>query len=226
MLRPDQRDAILQFDSCKLANAIERLNLRLRNEGFTRPGLHCMTGGFPAILGYAVTSRVRCDDPPMKGYSYYDLAGWWALLRAQPGPCIAVIEDLDAHPGQGAVLSDVHARVLRSLGCEAIVTNGAVRNVPTLAKMGFAAFAGHIAMSHEYVHMVAWETEVEIFGLRIAPGDLLYADVHGALLLPEEEVDAILSTARDQAAKERRIFDLCQSPDYSFERLREEMRTL
>jgi 4-hydroxy-4-methyl-2-oxoglutarate aldolase len=226
MLRAEQRDAIFQFDTCKLANAIERLNLRLRNEGFTRPGLHCMTGRFAAVLGYAVTSRVRCDDPPMKGYSYYDLADWWALLRAQPGPHVAVIEDLDAHPGQGAVLSDVHAVILRSLGCEGVVTNGAVRNVPALAQLGFAAFAGQIAMSHEYVHMVACETEVEVFGLRIAPADLIYADVHGALLLPEDRVDDILRAAHDQVAKERRIFDLCRSPEHSFDKLREEVKRL
>jgi regulator of RNase E activity RraA len=226
MLRPEQREAILQFDTCKLVNAIERLNLRLRNEGFTRPGLRCTTGGFSAVLGYAATSRVRCDDPPMKGYSYYDLVDWWALLRAKRMPLVVVIEDLDSRPGQGAVLSDVHAVVLRSLGCEGVITNGAVRNVPALAQMGFPAFAGHIAMSHEYVHMVSFETDVEVFGLRIRPGDLIYADVHGALLLPEDRVDDVVGLARDQVEKERRVFDLCRSSQYSFDRLREDVTKL
>jgi 4-hydroxy-4-methyl-2-oxoglutarate aldolase len=226
MLNAQQRASILRFDTCKLANAIERLNLRLKNEGFTHSGLHCVTGGFPSVLGYAVTSRVRCEDPPMKGYSYYDLTAWWELVRTRPAPRIAVIEDLDANPGRGAVVSDFHAEILASLGCDGVVTNGAVRDVPALARIGFPAFAGHIAMSHEYVHMVSHGTEVEIFGLRISPGDLIYVDVHGVLLLPEDRLDDIVRTAGEMVSKERRILDLCRSSGFSFDELRMEVKTL
>jgi hypothetical protein len=60
-------EAIRQFDTCTIANAIEHFRVRLRNEGFTRPGLQCVTGGSPRLLGYAATCRVRSADPPMSG---------------------------------------------------------------------------------------------------------------------------------------------------------------
>src|SRR5260370_14005879 len=41
-------DCIRQFDTCTIGNAIEHFRVRLRNEGFTRPGLRCVTGGSPA----------------------------------------------------------------------------------------------------------------------------------------------------------------------------------
>src|ERR1035437_3943329 len=63
-------DAIRQFDTCTIANAIEHFRVRLRNEGFTRPGLRCVTGGSPRLLGYAATCRMRSADPPMSGHAY------------------------------------------------------------------------------------------------------------------------------------------------------------
>jgi hypothetical protein len=72
MLSPAQLEAIQQFDTCTIANAIEQFGVRLRNEGFTRPGLHCVTRGSTRVLGYAATSKVRSSDPPITGGSYLD----------------------------------------------------------------------------------------------------------------------------------------------------------
>jgi 4-hydroxy-4-methyl-2-oxoglutarate aldolase len=224
VLSPEQRDAILQFDTCKIANAIEKLGIRLRNEGFTSTGLRCVTRGFATILGYAVTSKVKCADPPIKGYSYYDLADWWERILTRPAPRIAVIQDVDAKPGQGAVLSDIHAEVLRALGCQAVVTNGAVRNVPELARTGFPAFASFITMSHSYVHMIEHGTAVEILGLSITPEDLLYVDVHGVLSIPKDCVDDIIRIAREQSVRERKIIDLCRSDNFYLDTLRSAMK--
>src|SRR5579872_5101627 len=89
-------EAIRQFDTCTIANAIEQFGVRLRNEGYTRPGLVCVTGGFPTLLGYAATFRIRTADPPMKGNSYLDRTDWWATIDRLPLPRLAVIQDLEA----------------------------------------------------------------------------------------------------------------------------------
>ena len=220
MLTKEQRSEILRYDTCKIANAIESLNIRLRNEGFTHPGFRSVTVGFPAVLGYAVTSTVRCADPPMKGYSEYHLVDWWENIDKHPSPRIAIIQDIDDPPGQGAVLSDVHAHVLRALDCHAVVTNGAIRNVASLARLNFPAFSAHITMSHAYVHMVEFDVPVHILGLPIKPADLVFADIHGALLIPEDLIVDILRRAAEMSAKERTIIDLCQSREFSIQALR------
>lgn len=227
ILTAEQRQAILRFDTCKLANAIERLGFRLRNEGFTRPGLRCVTGGSPRVLGYAVTSCVKTTDPPMHGYrTYYDLTDWWSVIETRPHPRVAVIQDVDAEPGTGAVLSDVHANVLQALGCCGVVTNGSVRNVEALAVMRFPAFSQSVSMSHAYVHMVNFGGPVEILGLRIAPSDLIYVDVHGALLLPSGEIDDIIRIAQELASKEAAVITLCLSGNVSIHRIREAVKDL
>src|SRR5450755_1319731 len=87
-------EAIRQFDTCTIANAIEHFRVRLRNEGFTRPGLQCVTGGSPHLIGYAATCRVRSADPPMSGTAYVDRTDWWETIGLLPVPRIAVFEDL------------------------------------------------------------------------------------------------------------------------------------
>lgn len=220
MLSAILRNQILQFDTCKIANALECLKLRLKNEGFTHPGLHCFTGGFPAVLGYAVTSRVKTADPPLKGSSHFDPLDWWSLIGSRPGPKIAVIQDVDHNPGQGAVLSDVHAEILRALDCHSLITNGAVRNLPALAAMSFPAFSQFVTASHAYVHMIDFDTPVDIFGLHVKPGDLIYADIHGALVLPLDALDDLVRVAHEQSAKERAIIDLCRSGQFSIANLK------
>ncbi len=63
-------DAIAGFDTCTVANAIETFGMRLRNEGYTRRGLHAVAGGFPCAIGFAATCRIHADGPPMTGGFY------------------------------------------------------------------------------------------------------------------------------------------------------------
>lgn len=163
------------------------------------------------MLGHAITSRVKCDGPPLKGaHSYFDLGDWWETVEDQPWPRIAVIEDMDRAPGGGTVLSDVHAHVLQSLGCQAVVTNGAVRDVEALAAIGFAAFAAHVGMSHAYIRMVEFGSAVSILGTRVTPGELIYADVHGMLRIPREAVDEVIAVLLEREALEAQVVDLCR----------------
>jgi hypothetical protein len=95
-LRRSILEAIRQFDTCTIANAIEHFRVRLRNEGFTRPGLRFVTGAAPRLLGYGATCRVRSADPPMSRNAYVDRTDWWETIALLPVPRIAVFQDLDA----------------------------------------------------------------------------------------------------------------------------------
>lgn len=220
-LTAGQISALRAFDTCTVANAIEEFRLRLRNEGFTLPGLRCLTGPCATVLGFAMTCRIRAADPPLAGSLYLDRTDWWAAVQAAPAPRVAVIEDLDPSPSTGACVGEVHSAILRALGCEAVITNGAVRDLPAVTRMGFHLFAPSIAVSHAYRHMVDFGTEVEILGLKIRSSDLLLADCHGVLSVPVEiagELPAVAATIR---ARERRIVDACLSPDFSIDKLRQ-----
>lgn len=219
-------NAIRRLGTCIVANAIETFNVRLRNEGYTWPGLKCVTGNLPPMLGYAATSRVRTENPPPKGLSYYDRTDWWDAIELLPIPRVAVIQDIDSTPGHGSSVGEVHAAILRSLSCEGVVTNGSVRDIPVVAAMQFPMFARGVSVSHSYIHMVDFGGPVHICGLAIRPGDLLYGDCHGLLSIPIE-IAAEIPQAAEKIARERKsIVDLCQSPDFSLEKLRKQVQQI
>jgi regulator of RNase E activity RraA len=69
------------------------------------------------------------------------------------------------------------------------------------------------------MHIVDFGTPVEIFGLPVKPGDLLYADIHGVVSIPHEIAARIPEAAARIRTKEREIIDLCQSPGFSLKKL-------
>ena len=217
-------DALRQFDTCTIANAIEEFGVRLRNEGFTRPGLQNVTGGHSKLLGYAATCRVRSADPPISGGSYFDRTDWWDLIQALPVPRIAVIQDLEAGSSIGSTVGEVHASILKAFGCAGVITNGAVRDIPGVTRLGFPMFASSVAVSHAYLHVVDYCSRVDICGLEIHPGELLFADCHGVISIPLEIAAELPRVAARVHENEQRIIDLCQSPDFSPRKLREAIR--
>ena len=225
MLTSSQLKAIRQFDTCTIANAIEEFGVRLRNEGFTRPGLRCVTDSNACVLGYAATSKVRLANPPMTGGVHFDRTDWWENMGSVPEPRIAVIQDLDAAPANGACVGEVHAAILKALRCIGVITNGAVRDIPAVCELGFPMFAGSVAVSHAYMHSVDRGQPVEIFGLRIRAGDLLYADCHGVVSIPLEIAADLPEAAARIRSKEQRIVQVCLSPDFSTEELLKEIRS-
>lgn len=216
-------DALRRFDTCRLANAIEEFDVRLRNEGYARPGLRCLFPELPGMLGYAVTVQIRCSNPPPTGHIYPDRTDWWAALESMPEPRVAVIEDIDPHPGMGAFVGEVHAAILQALRCAGAVTNGAVRDLPGVRALGFPLFACNLSVSHAYAHIVNFNEPVRTCGLPVQPGDLLYGDCHGLLSIPPGIARELPSVAARQETRDREILDLCRSADFSISRLRAEV---
>ncbi len=223
-LPPETLAAIARFDTCTIANAIEKFGVRLRNEGYTRPGLRCMTGGFTSIIGYAATCRVHSADPPISGGVYTESTGWWPAIERLPRPRIAVIQAADNDAG-GSTAGEVHAAILKAFHCAGLITNGGVRDLPGVMRLGFPMFARNVSLSHAYAHLVDIGHPVEIFGLRIHSGDLIYADCHGAISIPLDIAPKIPEAAAEIRARERRIVEVCESRDFTPERLREVIRS-
>jgi 4-hydroxy-4-methyl-2-oxoglutarate aldolase len=223
-LPPEALEAISRFDTCTIANAIEQFGIRLRNEGYTRPGLRCFTGGFTPIIGYAATCRVHSADPPVCGGAYIESTGWWTAIEKIPVPRIAVIH-VGGDDAGASTIGEVHAAILKAFQCAGVITNGGVRDLPAVTRMGFPMFARNISVSHAYAHLVDTGHPVEIFGLKIHSGDLIYADRHGAISIPLSIASKIPETAAQIREREQRIIDVCQSPGFSPERLLQVIRS-
>jgi 4-hydroxy-4-methyl-2-oxoglutarate aldolase len=214
-------DALRRFDTCMVANAVETFHVRLRNTGFTDSSIRCMFHDVPPTVGYAATARLRSGEPPIGGGTFRDRTDFWNSILEIPSPRILILQDMDNPPGRGAFVGDMHAAILRALGCAGVVTNGAVRELPSVRSMGFQLFAGSVSVSHAYAHIFDFGSVVTVGGMEVHPGDLLHGDAHGVLTVPAELATSIPSVAAELQRLEQKVIEFCRSSAFSVAKLAE-----
>jgi 4-hydroxy-4-methyl-2-oxoglutarate aldolase len=213
-LTAEELGALRRFDTCMIANAVEKFNVRLRNTGFTNGAIRCMFPDASPMAGYAVTARLRSGEPPIAG-RFHDRSDFWNRIREYPTPRVLVLEDLDHPPGRGAFVGDTHAAILKALGCIAYVTNGAVRELSSVRAIGMQLFAGSVAVSHAYAHIFDFGATVTVDGMEVSPGNILHGDEHGVITIPAEIAAQVPKVAAGLREREQRVMDFCKSTDFS-----------
>jgi regulator of RNase E activity RraA len=221
LLTEGELDALRQFDTCMVANAVETFNVRLHNTGFTNASIRCIFEEAPPMVGYAATARLRSGEPPMVGSTFRDRGDFWNYILQIPAPRILVLEDKDNPPGRGAFVGDMHSAILKALGCVGYVTNGAVRELSAVRAMGVQLFAGNVAVSHAYAHIFDIGAAITVGGMEVRPGDLLHGDRHGVLTIPSAIAAGIPAVAAEIKRTERAVIDFCQSSAFSVAKLGE-----
>jgi len=212
-------EKIRELDTCRVSNAIERLNVRLRNEGFASASVHCQFPHFSPMLGYAATARIRAAASPVSAHWYHDRIDFLNYLTTIPEPRVIVLQDMDRPAGFGALMGEIHATVAQALHCVGCVTNGAVRDLVPIERMGFHLFSGSVAVSHAYAHIADFGEPVEISDLKICPGDLIHGDRHGIHTVPLSVAEQIPRIDAILAEEERKLIAFCRSAQFSLEGL-------
>ena len=82
------------------------------------------------------------------------------------------------------------------------ITDGAVRDLDEMNNAGFKSLARRLCVGHAFSHPVRWNCEVEVFGCKVQPGDLIHADKHGFLVIPPEDQARLLAAAAFMDANE------------------------
>lgn len=225
-LTEKELDDLRQFDTCMIANAVETFNVRLHNTGFTNGRIRSMFAHVRPMVGHAVTARLRSGEPPIRGGTFHDRADFWNYILESPSPRVLVLEDMDHPPGRGAFVGDMHAAILKALGCVGYVTNGAVRELQSVSASGLQLFAESVAVSHAYAHIFDVGTAVTVDGMEVRPGDLLHGDQHGVITIPAEIAQSIRDVALALQQSERKVIDYCGSRNFSVQGLAEIQKKL
>lgn len=156
------------------------------------------------MTGYAVT--VVCQ-PGNKQHPKKNPNAWSEYRRyvaSLPGSKIVVVQDLDKPRTYGAFWGEVTANFHRALGCVGTIIDGAIRDTDEMTAAGFKALARTTCVGHAFSCPVRWGVEVEVFGRKIRPGQLIHADKHGFLAVPPGEETHLLEAAKFMDANECR----------------------
>ncbi len=154
------------------------------------------------MVGYAVTVAFEPSSPDHKKQNPNAWAEYYRYVATQPGPKIVVVQDLDKPATVGAFWGEVNSNIHRSLGCVGTITDGAIRDWDEMCNSGLKALARRFCVGHGYSIPVRWNCEVEVFGTKIAPGQLVHADKHGFMAIPREDEAGLLDAARFMDANE------------------------
>jgi len=213
-------DALRKISSPSIANAIETFNVRPRNQGFMSSEIRCLFPELGPLIGHAVTAVIRAEPQPLEGHRSSTF-GWWDYVLSIPAPRVIVVHDLDEPRGQGAQWGEVQANIHKALGAVGAITDGSVRDLDEVRALGFQFAAAHVSVSHAYVHMVDFGLPVKLGGLWVKPGDLIHCDQHGAVTIPADLVPKVADAVRRVEADERKIIEVCQSREFSADKLKE-----
>jgi len=213
-------DELRKITSPSIANAIETFNVRPRNQGFMSSEIRCLFPELGPLVGHAVTAVIRAEPQPLEGHRSSTF-GWWDYVLSIPAPRVIVVHDLDEPRGQGAQWGEVQANIHKALGAVGTITDGSVRDLDEVRALGFQFAAAHVSVSHAYVHMVDFGLPVKLGGLWVKPGDLIHCDQHGAVTIPPDLVPKVADAVRRVEADERKIIEVCQSREFSADKLKE-----
>jgi regulator of RNase E activity RraA len=214
-------EALKAWDTPTVCNGLEIVLPERRDTGFTVEPVVVVDPKAPPIVGLARTGMIRAKEPQRGPIPPRE--DWYDYVAAAGLPTIAVIQDVDDHPGFGAFWGEVHTAVHAALGVAGCVTNGSFRDIAMLAP-GFQIVGGRIGPSHAHVHMVQMKCDVNVLGMLVGHDDVVHADVHGAVVIPAQAVRALPKAIDLVARREKVILDRARAPGFTSRAMREALR--
>ena len=148
------------------------------------------------MVGYAVTVVIEPGNFAHAKNNRNAWSDYRKYVASSPGPKIVVVQDLDKPKVLGSFWGEVNANIHKAFGCVGTITDGSIRDLDEMQNAGFKALARRLSVGHAYSTPVRWNCEVTVFGNKIRPGQLIHADKHGFLAIPQEDEQGLLEAAR------------------------------
>jgi regulator of RNase E activity RraA len=209
-----------RVDTPTVCNAIEMVEGRRGFDRFTRNTMLCSDPSGGALVGYARTAKIAAVAPPTEPPEVIKerRMNYYRHMASGPRPAVAVIEDLDGENAVGAFWGEINTTVHKGLGLSGALTNGVMRDLGDLPD-GFPVVAGSVGPSHAFVHVREIGTQVTVFGLSVADGELVHADRHGALVIPSACIPELGAAIAKLLEVERLVLGPAREADFDIEKL-------
>ena len=216
VLSAEQMAALRALDTPTVCNAIELFKVRGRVEGFCGMDVRCLSPQLGVMLGYAVTLAVDSTTPdaPQDDRVWH---AWMKAMASSPQPVVLVLQDVGPQPRKSAHFGEVMGTLARRLGTIGVVTNGGLRDLEEVRRLGLHYFGPGVVPAHGQPRLLAVNVPVVIDGVGIQPGDLIHGDVNGVTLVPLAIADRVADAALQVRQTEAELMDYINGPDFSID---------
>jgi regulator of RNase E activity RraA len=148
------------------------------------------------------------EGRPQEGHTYDEsVRKTLAMLGAVPPGHVAVYQ---THDRESAHLGELSVTSLKTRGCAGAVIDGGCRDVELILREDFPVFARHttpVDCTLRWQLEAHGDVEIEIEGVRVAPGDYVVADADGIVVVPKTLIGEVLVEAERLVATENEIRD-------------------
>jgi 4-hydroxy-4-methyl-2-oxoglutarate aldolase len=200
-------------DSPTIANAIEPFKVRDRTEGFIGGEVRALFPEMPPMVGTALT--VTMTNTPG---ALADRENYWRMYEAlsqMPAPSVLVVQEVSGAPSRCALAGEVMTTMAMRLGAVWMVTDGGLRDVHEVRRLGFAYFARYVVVSHGNFGVVDVGGPVTLDGQEVKTGDILHGDANGIVIVPREVLDGLPEAVQEVRTRERATMDFINSPEFT-----------
>ena len=219
-LTVNELEALAAFDTPTICNALEVVAPERRTIGFTTETMVCPFPDRKPMVGYARTGMIRAMSKPAidSEAMRQGRLDYYRYIAEGDLPKIVVLQDLDSRRGFGCFWGEVNTAIHKGLGCAGLVTDGGVRDLDAVAP-GFDILCGKITPSHAWVHPASFGGEVDVFGMVVGSDDLIHADRHGAVVIPDAVARDVVAAAELCGKREEPILAAARGAGFSIEKL-------
>lgn len=172
----------ISFSPCDYADALIR-------EQFMHYSIKPLHSNMGRIAGPAFTVKCEPGDHLMLHAAIYE---------AKPGDIIVAQADDNYALAGGNVCA-----IAKKRGIQGFIIDGTIRDLKEVREMGFPVFAkGVIPKPGKKQSIDAMNVAVTCGGVVVQPADIIVADEEGIAVIPQNELESVISIAQARAQKD------------------------
>lgn len=196
MLSSYSREALKKVSTATLTTVLFKRGLR----NVFIQGIFLLDRAAPRMVGEAFTLRyipAREDVDQLGAFEGRGHAQREAIEACPPGHVLVMDARRDATAATGG---DILMTRLMVRGVSGVVTDGGLRDSPTIEKLDWPAYCGARSAPLNLVRHHAVESQVPIGcgGVAVYPGDVLVGDAEGVVVIPAKMAEEVAKEAQAQ----------------------------
>ena len=201
------------YDTPTICNGLEIIDNSFKLSGYTKQKFFCLYPKMKPIVGFAKTAKISSVKNKRKKIKDMRIE-YYQYVNQSNQPKISIINDVCNNP-IGSFWGEVNSNIHLSLGCSGVITNGSVRDLDVVPKK-FQMLSKTLSPSHAEVMLLDFGNKINIMGMEVNDGDLIHADVHGAVNIPLKYIDELFSAIDHISKKEKIIIDSVKKKPFKF----------